>query len=77
MCKAELSSDDGMTILLAKLDQSFQKDSADPAYDFYEAFESLTRSEGEYIGDFILDFERTYNKAEKLGEWRYPIQGRL
>ena len=40
VCKAELSSDDGMTILLAKLDQSFQKDSADPAYDFYEAFEN-------------------------------------
>ena len=61
----ELNTNDGMKILLTKLDSVFQKDSIDLAYVAYTLFEQCKRHESTSITDHIVEFERKYNQIKK------------
>ena len=61
----ELNTNDGMKILLTKLDSVFQKDSIDLAYEAYTLFEQCKRHESTSITDHIVEFERKYNQIQK------------
>ncbi|XP_078481410.1 uncharacterized protein LOC100184952 [Ciona intestinalis] len=57
----ELHSDDGMNILLAKLDETFKSETVDEAYNAYVNFNRFSRSSMS-VNDFILQFEHLYSK---------------
>ena len=63
----ELNAEGGLDALLTKLDDAFKMDSALEAFEMYAKFESLQREPNKSIGDFIIEFERSYNLAEKHG----------
>ena len=63
----ELACDDGMENHLKKLDQAFQKETAELAFDCYVELVNLIRDEDEPSNAYIVKFERVNNKAAKYG----------
>ena len=61
----ELNANDGMKILLTKLDSVFQKDSIDLAYEAYTLFEQCKRHESTSVTDHIVEFGQKYNQIKK------------
>ena len=61
---AKLNCDDGVNKLLKTLDTLYLKDECTMAYEAYEAFEKYIRPESSSISDYIIQFERLYNKAK-------------
>ena len=68
---SDLNHEDGVTRLLAKLEEHFAKDTVDTAYEAYVKFEELKRQPTSSIADYILEFETAYQKIEKL-EMKLP-----
>ena len=63
----DLNTDNGMHFLFRHMDTNFKKESADNAFECYEAFENTIRQDSVSINDYILNFERSYNKASTHG----------
>ncbi|XP_039900576.1 uncharacterized protein LOC120741662 [Simochromis diagramma] len=61
----DLDKDDGMEILLAKLDAVFQREEKDRAYEAYSCFDSIAKNHSVSMADYIIDFEQRYNRMKK------------
>ena len=59
----ELNKDDGLKILLEKLDVSFQADKIDDAYRTFVDFNSYMKSPHISMNDYIIEFEHRYFKT--------------
>ena len=65
--RAELCSDNGVSILLAKLDAFFLPDTKQRQHLAYSRMHALSRPNGMSIQDFIGDFEEEYFKQQCEG----------
>ena len=63
----DLTSVDGVNNLISALDELYLTDETCSAYEAYEMFERFTRPTEMSINDFIIQFERLYNKAKSHG----------
>ena len=54
---AELNTEDGLDLLLSKLDLVFQSKTIDEAYDIYTKFITFTRSDEMNMNEYILEYE--------------------
>ncbi|CAL9692558.1 unnamed protein product [Knipowitschia caucasica] len=62
----DLNADTGMAALLAKLDSVFLKEEKDRQYEAYTEFDCVTRHSGVSMVDYIVEFERCYNRLRKF-----------
>lgn len=62
----ELDDDNGMDKLLEKLDDVFQLEEKDRAYEAYTQFDRLTKDGSVSMSDHIIDFEQRYNRMRKF-----------
>ena len=62
---AELGGNDGLNKIIEKLDSLFLKDESTRAYMAFKEFHQFKRSSGEHFADFIIKFEKLYNKLVK------------
>ena len=60
----DLNKDDGMDKLIAKLDTLYEKDKLLLAIDAWEDFESYKRPYHMKISEYVIEFEKRYNKAK-------------
>ncbi|KAK9537927.1 hypothetical protein VZT92_005501 [Zoarces viviparus] len=58
----DLNDDEGMNVLLTKLDAVFLKEETDRQYEAYTEFDRITRENGVSMVDYIVEFERRYNR---------------
>lgn len=63
---ANLNAASGVTELLAKLDEIFKKATVEETCAVYHNFESFKRGEQQSISDYIIEFERLYNKTRRF-----------
>ena len=63
---ATLNADDGMTVLIAALDKVFLSDEQDNSYAAYTNFEQFKKTADMSMNDYIIEFERRYNKTKKF-----------
>ena len=61
-----LNADDGMTVLINTLDSVFLTDEHDNSYLAYTQFEQFRKLSDMCMNDYIIDFERLYNKTKKF-----------
>ncbi|KAK7907197.1 hypothetical protein WMY93_015809 [Mugilogobius chulae] len=62
----DLNADTGMATLLTKLDSVFLKEEKDRQYEAYTEFDRITRESGVSMVDYIVEFERRYNRLQKF-----------
>ena len=62
----ELNSDEGMKILMNKLDSIFQNETTDEAYEAYIKFLNLTRKDHCDMSDYVLEFENLYKHGKEF-----------
>ena len=62
----KLNKDDGMEKLIEALDKVFLTDNNDNAYAAYSNFESCKKDPSMTMTDFIIEFERKYNRTKKF-----------
>ncbi|KAG9283062.1 hypothetical protein AMEX_G1791 [Astyanax mexicanus] len=62
----DLNKDNGLTTLLQKLDTVYLKEEKDRQYDAYTEFDNIRRDSNVTMMDYIVEFERVYNKMSKL-----------
>lgn len=62
----DLNKDNGLTTLLQKLDTVYLKEEKPRQYDAYTEFDNLKRDGNVSMLDYIIEFERIYNKMSKL-----------
>ncbi|KAI4873784.1 hypothetical protein NFI96_002219, partial [Prochilodus magdalenae] len=62
----DLNKDNGLTTLLQKLDTVYLKEEKDRQYDAYTEFDNIKRESNVTMMDYIVEFERVYNKMSKL-----------
>lgn len=61
----DLGKADGMEKRIAQLDKVFLRDDKDKAYEAYKNFDVFKITENMKISDYILEFDKPYNKAKK------------
>ena len=61
-----LSRDQGVENLIEELDKFYLKDSQYSAYEAYEQFEKFCRPKSVNIRNYIIKFERLYNKIKNF-----------
>ena len=61
-----LNADDGVTKLIEFLDKLFKKDELSEAYETYVAFDRFRRSKVSSLEDYVIEFEKLYNKTKKF-----------
>ena len=59
---AEVNVENGLNLLLEKLDKVFQEHTIDEAYNVYSSFTSLSKREDMSINEYIIEFEHLNNK---------------
>ena len=64
---SDIVKEDGVKIIIDKLDKLYLKDKAQSAYEAYDRFEKFQRSSGMNIKDFIFEFERLLSKSQSYG----------
>ena len=69
---AALNKDDGVTTLITYLDKLFKKDELSEVYERYTIFDRYERETNEKMDNFILEFERRYNRI-KTKEMTLPV----
>ncbi|XP_066911985.1 uncharacterized protein [Clytia hemisphaerica] len=60
----ELNKDDGVSKVLAQLDKLYLKDKLQLSFQAYDSFRKFKRPNDMPIADFVVEFERLYNKAK-------------
>ena len=60
-----LADKDGMKKLIEHLDKVFLRDDRDKAYEAYKNFDSFRKSESKSMSEYIIEFDKLYNKAKK------------
>lgn len=61
----DLAKETGMTTLLERLDKVFLRDDKDKAYEAYKSFDPFQRQENMSMTDYIVEFDKRYNKSKK------------
>ena len=61
----DLAKETGMTTLLERLDKVFLRDDKDKAYEAYKSFDTFQRQENMSMTDYIVEFDKRYNKSKK------------
>ena len=61
-----LNADDGVTKLIEFLDKIFKKDELSEAYETYVEFDRFRRSKLSSMEDYVIEFEKLYNKTKKF-----------
>ena len=61
-----LNADDGVTKLIEFLDKIFKKDELSEAYETYVEFDRFRRSKVSSMEDYVIEFEKLYNKTKKF-----------
>jgi hypothetical protein len=61
----ELNRNDGLTRLLNSLDKVFEKEAKDLSYAAYTEFDKFRMTSDMSMEDYIIEFERLYNKCRK------------
>ena len=59
---AELNVENGLNLLLKKLDKVFQDDNIDEVSNVYSSFTNLSKREDMSINEYIIEFEHLNNK---------------
>ena len=59
---AELNVENGLNLMLEKLDKVFQEDTIDEAYNVYSSFTNLSKREDMSINEYIIEFKQLNNK---------------
>ena len=67
LTEAEITAQDGVDKILAKLGTIYKKDEVDSAYDAFEKFINFKRGTEMSINSYITEFEKLYAKAKKNG----------
>ena len=62
----DLNKENGLATLLHKLDTMFLKEEKDRQYDAYTEFDNIKRESKVSMLDYIIEFDRNYNKMSKL-----------
>lgn len=62
---ADMAKDTGMATLIEQLDKVFLRDDKDKAYEAYKNFDTFSRTEDMSMTDFIVEFDKRYNKSKK------------
>ena len=62
MTVAELNVENGLNLLLKKLDKVFQDDNIDEVSNVYSSFTNLSKREDMSINEYIIEFEHLNNK---------------
>ncbi|KAG1681910.1 Retrovirus-related Pol polyprotein from transposon RE2 [Nymphon striatum] len=62
----ELNSDDGVDKLIEFMDKIFKKDELSEAYESYTEFDRFRRSKVGSMEDYVMEFEKLYNKTKKF-----------
>jgi len=57
-----INADDGVDKLITYLDKLFRKDELSEVYERYILFDRFERSSQQPMDDFILEFEKRYNR---------------
>ena len=60
-----LSQDDGIDTLIKYLDKLFKRDELSEVYERYTVFDRYERESNQKVDDFILEFERRYNRISQ------------
>ena len=68
---AELNTDEGMELLISKLDSIFQSVTIDEACNTYSKFINFSRKENSDMNDYIIEFEHLYKKIRDF-EMKFP-----
>lgn len=61
----ELNKDEGMKTLTDTLDKVFEKEKIDSTYEAYTQFDKFSRKDGTSISDYVMEYERLYNRCKK------------
>jgi hypothetical protein len=60
-----LAEETGIATLLERLDKVFLRDDTDKAYKAYTSFDTFQRPENMSMTDYIVEFDKRYNKSKK------------
>ena len=63
----DISHEDGVSIIINKLNNLYKKDELNEKFEDLERFESYKRSSETQMQQFIADFDQTYNKLKRHG----------
>ena len=62
---ASLQEDNGVQVILNKLDEVFQSDETTRAYHAFKEFVEYRRSSGENFSTFIVEYEKRYREVKR------------
>ena len=62
----EMNEDDGVKKVLAQLDKLYLKDKLQLSFQAYDNFRKFKRPADMPIADFVVEFDRLYNKAKAI-----------
>ena len=68
----ELNKDDGIDSLIHYMDNLFKRDELSEVYERYIKFDRFSRAENQKIENFILEFEKLYNRIRQK-EMELPV----
>ena len=60
----ELYNDNGLNLLLTKLDSAFQSEDIEDAYNTYLKFSYMKRQSDTSMNDYVIEFENLYHLME-------------
>lgn len=66
LSKTQLSSEDGLNVLLNFLDKIYKKDELESAYEAWSDFQRYKKVDSMSIGDYIMEFDKRYKAAKKF-----------
>ena len=67
LSKDEITADDGLSKVLAKLDKIYLKDTLIKKYEALDSFENYRRPSDVSVSDYIHEFDKRYTKTKSLG----------
>ena len=67
LTEAQITADDGLDTILAELGKIYKKDTVDSAYEAFECFINFKREPSMNMSEYIIEFEKRYNKAAVHG----------
>ena len=65
--ESDITGDEGIDKIVARLDQLYLKDRTQQAYEAYEAFETYKRPNDTNITNFVNEFEKRHSKTKSFG----------
>ena len=63
----DISHEDGVTLIINKLNKLYKKDELNEKFEDFEKFENYKRSSETPMQQFLADFDQAYNKLKRHG----------